>query len=354
MKVLRSARWLLLALIVSLIPATSHAGVFISVGFAPPVMPVYVQPPCPEPGLMWTPGYWAYGPDGYYWVPGAWVPAPYVGALWTPGYWGWGSGFYMWHPGYWGRHIGYYGGIDYGFGYFGIGFVGGMWHGRDFEYNTAVMHVNRAVIHNVYENRTEIDRYTVARGSHVAYSGGRGGINHPPTAGERAAEHEQHMGRTSFQTQHVNAAMHDHNAYARVNGGHPRNVVTSRPLGGESRSAARPTNQVRPNENRGGQNPLYESHRGRAAPQARENRATPQPRENRATPQPRENRAAPQPRENRATPQPRENRVTPQPRENRVTPQPRENRATPQLRENRAAPRPHTESKPQRDDHPRR
>ena len=59
--------------------------------FAPPVLPVYVQPPCPQPGWMWTPGYWAYGPDGYYWVPGTWVPAPYVGALWTPGYWGWNA-----------------------------------------------------------------------------------------------------------------------------------------------------------------------------------------------------------------------------------------------------------------------
>jgi len=29
--------------------------VFISVGFAPPVLPVYEQPLCPEPGLMWTP-----------------------------------------------------------------------------------------------------------------------------------------------------------------------------------------------------------------------------------------------------------------------------------------------------------
>ena len=81
---------------------------------------------------MWTPGYWAYGDDGYYWVPGTWVPAPYVGALWTPGYWGWGGGLYVWHPGYWGPHVGYYGGVNYGFGYMGIGFVGGMWAGSAF------------------------------------------------------------------------------------------------------------------------------------------------------------------------------------------------------------------------------
>ena len=61
----KSMRVMLFALFLCLIPASSQAGVFISVGFAPPVLPVYVQPPCPQPGWMWTPGYWAYGPDGY-------------------------------------------------------------------------------------------------------------------------------------------------------------------------------------------------------------------------------------------------------------------------------------------------
>ena len=98
MRMFRSMRLMLLALLAAVIPASSYAGVLISVGFAPPVLPVYVQPPCPEPGWMWTPGYWAYGDDGYYWVPGTWVPAPYEGALWTPGYWGWGGGLYVWHP----------------------------------------------------------------------------------------------------------------------------------------------------------------------------------------------------------------------------------------------------------------
>ncbi|MFZ0207945.1 MAG: hypothetical protein WAL59_17885, partial [Roseiarcus sp.] len=26
----------------------------------PPPMPVYDQPPIPEPGYLWTPGYWSY------------------------------------------------------------------------------------------------------------------------------------------------------------------------------------------------------------------------------------------------------------------------------------------------------
>ena len=74
MRVFRSARWLLLTLFLSLLSVSSHSQIVISVGFAPPELPVYVQPVCPEPNLMWTPGYWAYSNDDgdYYWVPGAW------------------------------------------------------------------------------------------------------------------------------------------------------------------------------------------------------------------------------------------------------------------------------------------
>jgi len=73
----------------------------------------------PRDDYVWTPGYWGYQSDGYYWVPGAWVLAPYVGALWTPSYWAYDDGHYGWHRGYWSTHIGYYGGIDYGYGYTG-------------------------------------------------------------------------------------------------------------------------------------------------------------------------------------------------------------------------------------------
>ena len=132
MRMLRFVRILFLAMLMCSITASAFAGVAISINIAPPVMPVYVQPPCPQPGLMWTPGYWAYGPEGYYWVPGAWVPAPYSGALWTPGYWGFAGGLYVWHTGYWGPHVGFYGGINYGFGYFGFGFAGGEWRGGIF------------------------------------------------------------------------------------------------------------------------------------------------------------------------------------------------------------------------------
>lgn len=234
MKLYRSARWLLLALLLPLIPATrANAGVFISVGFAPPVLPVYVQPPCPEPNLMWVPGYWAYGPDGYYWVPGAWVPAPYEGALWTPPYWGYEGAVYVFHPGYWGWHVGYYGGVNYGFGYFGRGFVGGVWHGGIFAYNTAVVRVNTVVIRNVYVDRTVIRDHEIAHGSRVAYNGGPGGIRYQPSAEERAAMREQHVPPTQAQQQRIREAQTNRAAYFNANHGRPQEAAMARPLAQE-------------------------------------------------------------------------------------------------------------------------
>ena len=246
MRMLGFARLLVVALLVSIIPVSSHAGVFVSVGIAPPPLPVYVQPPCPEPGWMWTPGYWAYDYDsgGYYWVPGTWVPAPYEGALWTPGYWGWETGVYFWHPGFWGRHVGYYGGVNYGFGYFGIGFLGGMWRGHDFLYNRAYSHVGEG-FRNAYEDRNGFERHIVERDSHVAYSGGPGGINHRPVPEERIAERESHTQPTSFQSQHFEAARQDRSAYFNSNHGRPQTLAAERPMTA-SRPAAAPGNPAHP------------------------------------------------------------------------------------------------------------
>jgi len=233
MRLFRSVRWLMLALLLPLIPVSqARAGVFISVNVAPPVLPVYVQPPCPEPGLMWAPGYWAYDYDngGYYWVPGAWVPAPYEGALWTPPYWGWSGGVYMFHPGYWGRHVGYYGGVNYGFGYIGIGFVGGEWRGREFAYNTAVINVNRTVIHNTYVNTTIVNKYTVVNNNHIAYSGGPHGIQHKPMPEEQVAMHERHMPPTQYQQQHIQTARTDKQNFYNQNHGKPAQVALAKPL----------------------------------------------------------------------------------------------------------------------------
>src|ERR1035441_7897849 len=108
---------MLFAIAIFVAPSAANAGEFptgISPRVGPPPMPVYTQPLCPGPGLMWTPGYWAFDPDeGYYWVPGTWVEIPAPGMYWTPGYWGWGGSEFVWHTGYWGPHVGFYGGITY-------------------------------------------------------------------------------------------------------------------------------------------------------------------------------------------------------------------------------------------------
>jgi hypothetical protein len=196
---------------------TASAGVFVSINIAPPVLPVYVQPACPTPGYLWTPGYWAYGAAGYYWVPGVWVAPPRVGVLWTPGYWGFIGGAYSFHPGYWGPHVGFYGGVNYGFGYGGFGFGGGAWAGGAFRYNTAVTSVNTTVIHNTYVNRTVINNTVVNRTSF----NGPGGVTAQPTLQERAFANEQHIQPTPNQLAHQESASHDRAQFASFNHGNP-------------------------------------------------------------------------------------------------------------------------------------
>jgi hypothetical protein len=207
-------------------PASAQIAVGVSVHVGPPALPVYVQPACPVEGYIWTPGYWGYGDAGYYWVPGVWVAPPRVGLLWTPGYWGYAGGVYGWHGGYWGPHVGFYGGVNYGFGYGGVGFVGGEWRGGHFAYNTAVVNVNTTVVRNTYVNRTVVSNTTVT--SRASFNGGPGGTSAVPTASERAAANERHVEATSEQTAHEHTASADRSNWASENHGRPTNAAMSR------------------------------------------------------------------------------------------------------------------------------
>src|SRR5271168_4380990 len=201
-------------------------GIGISVHVAPPVLPVYVQPPLPAPGYLWTPGYWGYGDAGYYWVPGVWVQPPRVGVLWTPGYWGFVGGAYGWHAGYWGPHIGFYGGVNYGYGYGGVGFVGGEWRGGAFAYNSAVANFGSVHVTNVYENRTIVTQNTVINNEHVIFNGGAG-IQAQASATELRAGNEEHIQATANQVQHANFAAQDRSQLASVNHGTPGTPAAS-------------------------------------------------------------------------------------------------------------------------------
>jgi hypothetical protein len=205
------------------LPMASHAqiGVGVSITVAPPELPVYEQPPLPEEGYMWTPGFWQWGPDGYFWVPGTWVQPPTAGVLWTPGYWGWSDGVYVFNAGYWGPHIGFYGGVNYGHGYGGVGFEGGEWRNGGFFYNRAVMNVGEVRVTNVY-NRTVI----VNNSTRVSFNGGSGGVAARPSPTELAATHEHHVAPTATQTEHVHAASTNHALLASVNHGAPAIAAT--------------------------------------------------------------------------------------------------------------------------------
>lgn len=192
----------------------------------PPPLPDYEQPPPPDEGYLWTPGYWAFGPGGYYWVPGTWVEPPRVGVLWTPGYWGFVGAVYVFHAGYWGPHVGFYGGVNYGFGYGGAGYAGGRWVGNSFAYNRSVTNItNVTVIHNTY-NETVVNNVTVNK---VSYNGGAGGVSAVATAQERQAAQEPHVAPTPVQRQHVQEAAKNPSLFAKANGGRPAIAATPRP-----------------------------------------------------------------------------------------------------------------------------
>ncbi len=293
-----------MALVVMSLSAASVAqiAVGISVRIGPPALPVYAQPICPGPGYMWTPGYWGWNDEGgYYWVPGTWVVAP-VGLLWTPGWWGWGGGLYLWHAGYWGPHIGFYGGINYGFGYGGVGFVGGEWRGGTFFYNRSVNNVSVTNVTNVY-NRT-----VVVNNNTTAFNGGAGGVQATPTAAERAAENEPHQAPLAAQAQQEHLASQNRQNFASENHGRPaiaatskagdfssHSVVGARAAGGEYHAPAMSPKEARassPAGNRGGSNEGFRSfskpsnessnssNRNESRPSSNESHAAPAPHSN--------------------------------------------------------------------------
>ncbi len=234
---MRTIRFLL-ALLIMAIPAASFGQIGIRVAIGPPMLPSYEQPICPGDGYLWTPGYWAYDESvsDYYWVPGTWVEAPEEGYLWTPGYWGWGEGGYFFNEGYWGPTVGFYGGVNYGFGYFGEGYGGGRWNNGHFFYNRSVNNIDVVNTHNVYNERIENNTQ-----NRVSYNGGRDGIEARPSSQQEASARERHIPAVAAQTEHMQAARTNPNQRASMNHGNPAIAATPRPGDfNEAHGAARP------------------------------------------------------------------------------------------------------------------
>jgi hypothetical protein len=223
-----AAAFLVATFLALFVPARSMAqiSVNVSVNTPPPELPVYDQPPIPADGYVWTPGYWYWDDDiqDYYWVPGTWVLAPQPEYLWTPGYWGTEGAVFLWHGGYWGPHVGFYGGVNYGYGYGGNGYEGGYWQGGRLYYNRSVNNIGNVQITNVY-NKSVINNVTVNR---VSYNGGSG-IHAEPTAAQLAAAQDRHIQATPLQQQHVQMARSNPSLRASQNNGRPPIAATPRP-----------------------------------------------------------------------------------------------------------------------------
>jgi hypothetical protein len=267
MRISFCTRCLLLVVIMLAIPVASSAGIIFSVEIAPPPLPIYEQPLCPGEGYIWVPGYWAYADDGYFWVPGTWVLAPEPGFLWTPGYWGWGDGVFIFNQGYWALQVGFYGGIDYGFGYTGIGYQGGYWNNGVFFYNRSVNNVTNVT--NVYNKTVIVNKTTVNR---VSYNGGVGGTTARPTSREEPAARERHIPPTPVQSRHVQEASTKRQLFESVNHGRPAIAATPRPVAFSGRGVV-PARAAAPS---------YKPPAVRSAATARSNRAVPRSENNAA------------------------------------------------------------------------
>ena len=209
-------------------PLAAWSQISVSVAIAPPPLPLYAQPPIPGDGYLWTPGYWQWDPSNgdYNWVPGTWVLPPGSGMLWTPGYWAFGGGGYLWHGGYWGTSVGYYGGLNYGYGYNGSGYWGGRWDRDRFRYNQSVNNLPQGRVRNVYN--TPVAQRPAPRDS---YNGGDSHYRTQPTAAQRRFQDTPRGNPTPAQVDHEQRAMKMPEQRMANNHGAPPTAATPRPGG---------------------------------------------------------------------------------------------------------------------------
>jgi hypothetical protein len=155
--------------------------------------------------------------------------------------------------------VGFYGGINYGFGYTGLGFSGGYWGNGVFNYNRLALNVGGGV-HHVYDHA--VVNYTPV--NRISFNGPRG-IGVQATASEGVAFRERRMEALPAQTQLRHEAVGNRAQFASENGGRPAMVAAPRGIesGREGPAAAPPAAREAPG--------------GNARPAAREPNARPEP-----------------------------------------------------------------------------
>jgi hypothetical protein len=130
----------------------------------------------------------------------------------------------VFHTGFWGATVGFYGGVNLGFGYGGSGFEGGRWQGPDFHYNRSLTHLGGLTTLKSYDQPV-----LAGTPSRVSYNGGPGGAKALATPRERAALWEHHLPPTAEQDRHLERASGHPGLLASVNRGNPPIAATERP-----------------------------------------------------------------------------------------------------------------------------
>ena len=128
---------------------------------------------------------------------------------------------YDFYPGYWGPTVGFYGGIDYGFGYTGVGYQGGYWRNNQFYYNTAVNNLAGVHIANTYSQAVP------AAANHVSFNGGSGGTTVKATEAQIAARAHTRP-PTAEQIQHQQMAGREPGLRFNANHGQPPTMAMRR------------------------------------------------------------------------------------------------------------------------------
>jgi hypothetical protein len=128
----------------------------------------------------------------------------------------------MFNEGYWGPTVGFYGGINYGFGYFGRGYEGGRWDHGHFFYNSTLNNINHNSMHNFYDTRVNEPGGV----NHISYNCGQGGIEARANSQEEAASHDRHVAPLAAQNEHTQTARNNpHNGFPRTTACRPTRAV---------------------------------------------------------------------------------------------------------------------------------
>ena len=127
-------------------------------------------------------------------------------------------------------HVGFYGGVDYGFGYVGDGYEGGRWdNGRFFVQPRRHQHQHTYASRSTAPSNGSGVNNRQRRTRTVSFNGGPDGTTVKPTREEMQAERAKHVAPTRVQLENARSASHDQDFFFSNNKGKPRVAATEKP-----------------------------------------------------------------------------------------------------------------------------